>query len=364
MWLIRDRTVVVGPNCHKLQLTPVYLATLWSSLVGFTSTVGRTAERPSVVREDMNNKAVTEPRDQLLHVKDQFGNDMWFGDAGAVRVAAVPHVDYRGLLDRIRDFDLRHDDVIVVGYPKSGNNWTHHMVSMLLEGSTRLPTLFVDGNFPFLEGLRDECQPPSSDKPRAFITHLPFRFLPRDVVNKKVKVVYQNRNPKDIFVSLFNHVTKTKPPIGYEGSWEQFFTVLLDQGYWYGDVFEYLKRWEKVIDDYPEVPIHNCNYESLKLDTLKEVKKLDVFLGTGRSEDFCRDVVDTCRLDNMHVTRQQSERIFRDTWLWKMDHPPSSFYRKGIIGDWKNWFTVEQNERFEDVYRTKMADSRLTFIFQ
>ena len=58
---------------------------------------------------------------QFLHEKDGFGNDMWFGDTGPVRMAALPHVpDYAGQLDRIRDVTLRSDDVIVVGYPKSG----------------------------------------------------------------------------------------------------------------------------------------------------------------------------------------------------------------------------------------------------
>ena len=60
---------------------------------------------------------------QLLHLKDEFGNDMWFGDTGEVRMAAMTNIeDYAKQLPRIRDVKLRPDDVIVVGYPKSGRD--------------------------------------------------------------------------------------------------------------------------------------------------------------------------------------------------------------------------------------------------
>ncbi|KAK7103164.1 sulfotransferase 1A2-like [Littorina saxatilis] len=302
---------------------------------------------------------------QFLHLKDKFGNDVRFGNTGEVRVAPLPHIDdYSALLDRIRDVRLHPDDVIVVGFPKSGNNWTHHMASMLQAGTTDIPPMFGSNNFLFLEGSNDDLKLPPLDKPRVLLTHLPFRFLPRDVSEKKVKVVYVIRNPKDVFVSLWCHMSKVKFPLGYDGTWPQFFEVMLEQGFWYGDVFDYLKDWEKEISSHPGHPIYSCNFEDSKKDTVGQMEKLDQFLDTGRGRELCQAIVDTCQVDKMHLTRVQSDETFKDTWLWKDGVPSNSFYRKGMVGDWKNWFTVAQNEQFDQVYSTKMAGSTTTFVFE
>lgn len=38
--------------------------------------------------------------------------------------------------------------------------------------------------------------------------------------------------------------------------------------------------------------------------------------------------------------------------------------RKGIVGDWKNYFTLSQNQMFDEVYKQKMADTGLSFEFE
>nr|XP_054767316.1 sulfotransferase 1C2-like [Lytechinus pictus] len=40
-----------------------------------------------------------------------------------------------------------------------------------------------------------------------------------------------------------------------------------------------------------------------------------------------------------------------------------SFMRKGMVGDWKNYFTEDQNRRFDKLYEEKMAGSGLEFRF-
>ncbi|XP_043540503.1 sulfotransferase 1C2-like isoform X1 [Chiloscyllium plagiosum] len=43
------------------------------------------------------------------------------------------------------------------------------------------------------------------------------------------------------------------------------------------------------------------------------------------------------------------------------DRSISHFMRKGTVGDWKNHFTVAQDETFEADYRRRMGDTDLRF---
>ena len=40
------------------------------------------------------------------------------------------------------------------------------------------------------------------------------------------------------------------------------------------------------------------------------------------------------------------------------------FLRKGVVGDWKNYFTPEMNERFEKEVLAKLKGSGLEFEFE
>jgi hypothetical protein len=70
---------------------------------------------------DLANKSAIGKMPQFLELKDKFGNNLFFGNGGDVRFAATPLIpDFRQQLKDVRQLELRSDDVIVVGYPKSG----------------------------------------------------------------------------------------------------------------------------------------------------------------------------------------------------------------------------------------------------
>ena len=43
--------------------------------------------------------------------------------------------------------------------------------------------------------------------------------------------------------------------------------------------------------------------------------------------------------------------------IFKTDISP--FFRKGEVGDWRNYFSEEQNRIFEDIYKSKMSGTGL-----
>ena len=57
--------------------------------------------------------------------------------------------------------------------------------------------------------------------PRILNTHIYFRHLPRDFKNRKCKILYMIRNPKDIAVSFYNHHYKILE-YEYSGTWEHY----------------------------------------------------------------------------------------------------------------------------------------------
>nr|KAG5703498.1 hypothetical protein BaRGS_020132 [Batillaria attramentaria] len=68
---------------------------------------------------------------QFLHEIDRFGNDMWFGDAGDIKMPPLVIIhDYKKMLQRIKELQLRSDDVLVVGYPKTGTSLSPDRASL------------------------------------------------------------------------------------------------------------------------------------------------------------------------------------------------------------------------------------------
>ena len=63
---------------------------------------------------------------------------------------------------------------------------------------------------------------PKMQSKRFIKTHLPFKLLPPSVMEKKAKVVYIARNPKDVIVSYY-HLNKLYRTQGFVNDFETFF---------------------------------------------------------------------------------------------------------------------------------------------
>nr|KAG5686798.1 hypothetical protein BaRGS_013118 [Batillaria attramentaria] len=179
--------------------------------------------------------------------------------------------------------------------------------------------------------------------PRLLNTHVPVSMLPRQVKDKKVKVIHVYRNVKDVCVSMYFHL-KQRDPMPIEEFFEKRF--LNFEGNENGNYFAYLKSMDEFIKANPDHPIFNVSFEEMKTDPVGTVTRLAEFLGVPHTPELCRQVADACTIDKMREADKSKDRSV----LQKRKFGQGmniSMYRKGEVGDWKNHLTVAQSERLD-----------------
>ncbi|XP_065926041.1 sulfotransferase 1B1-like isoform X2 [Magallana gigas] len=107
-------------------------------------------------------------------------------------------------------------------------------------------------------------------------------------------------------------------------------------------------------------------YETLKNNTLKELKRLAEFLEVKIADPLLKEIAEKCQFDNLKTA---DKSVRNDEALSKImravslnEHP--TIYRKGEIGDWKNYFTVAMSEAFDKTNADNMDDIGLEFEFE
>lgn len=87
----------------------------------------------------------------------------------------------------------------------------------------------------------------SMSSPRILNTHLLFCDIPRDFVEKKCKIIYILRNPKDGAVSFYNHHVRLLD-YEYSGTWRSYLPRFLSgRGEWMCEDHTWL--WSQVVVD-------------------------------------------------------------------------------------------------------------------
>lgn len=123
--------------------------------------------------------------------------------------------------------------------------------------------------------------------------------------------------------------------------------------------FDHIRNWYKYRHDFN---ILFTMYEEMKLDLRSSVLKISHFLEKELSEEDVEAVVKQATFKNMKSDPKANyEDITRKEVGTRRND--GHFLRKGVIGDWKNYLTVEQSERFDRIFQRKMKDFPLKFIW-
>ena len=268
--------------------------------------------------------------------------------------------------EELKKFPVRPDDVFIVTFPKSGTTWMQQIVKLLRNGG-QPDNMKLDRSIPWLEIL--DCDfgkylgytpdmATSNDvlSPRAFKSHLPYELVPGGLPHTTTaKYIYVMRNPKDVSVSVWHHMNNMLPL-----SWEDHMAAVLspeNQWDWFTHVLGWWKRKAS-----PNILY--VKYEDMKTDPLTAIRTVANFIGIENLTDELLQKV----LQQSSFNSMKKDSSSNYTWIFGPDklHSQRStpFIRKGEIGGWKEHFSGEQSQRFDEIYEKQMSGIDLFFKFE
>ena len=252
-------------------------------------------------------------------------------------------------------------DVILNTYPKSGTTWVQQILKLLKNGGKEdgrdlmvavpWPEVKIPPELPF------HCDVESLPRPICIKSHMTYELTLGGVPHTTpAKYIYVIRNPKDVAVSYFHHFRAGKMH-QFSGSWDEFFELYLSGNVHFGSWFDHVLGWWKHKDADNMLFL---KYEDLKRNLREGVQKIANFILTNAPPaSVINAVAQQCTFDDM---KKNPAANYAWTNKFRNSDQPA-FMRKGEVGDWRNYFTTEQNAAFDAFYAERMKDSGLDLEF-
>ncbi|XP_077971817.1 sulfotransferase 1B1-like isoform X1 [Styela clava] len=266
--------------------------------------------------------------------------------------------------------DYQSDDIIVSSFPKSGTTWIQEITWLICNNSDTVAAKKcpLQNRFPFLEmaslsnnsalGIKVLEKWPKN-KQRLIKTHLPFETLPVAFQAGKCKVIYIARNPKDVCVSLY-YFGIINAAVPHPGNWSTFLDSYCSGEIIYGSWFSHVKEyWKKIQEN--KSWIYFTTYEDLTKDLRGQIISISKFLEKNLTDPQIDVIAKHCTFESMSKNKSTNYSHLTDRGPGFKN---AKFMRKGKVGDWKNYFTLNQNEAFDNLYEENMRDNGLDFKFE
>ncbi|KAK9683881.1 hypothetical protein RND81_10G171800 [Saponaria officinalis] len=274
------------------------------------------------------------------------------------------------------NFIAKDSDILISSLPKTGTTWLKSLLYAVVNRPdtpiTQSPLL--DHNpHELVRGLETDIYKNESinkldqvSDPRLVSTHLPYASLPQSVRSSKAKILHITRNPSDMLVSQYHFTTSMKRKLNKDfkaPKFEQFFDDFCKGVFNIGPYFDnVLGYWNASIEQ-PEKVLF-LKYEQLKSNPALQVKRLAEFIGMPFStqeetDGVVDDIIELCSFKNIKDLKvnKSGDAAFNKGIEKK------SFFRKGEVGDWTNYFTPLMVQKMDQFMQHRLKGTSLSFDF-
>ncbi len=227
-------------------------------------------------------------------------------------------------------YKYKHPIIFIAGCNRGGSTWLQTMLAGIPGynvRSTKFKKKFT--NPYYYDGIEDEAFTLlPKNKYSVMRLHTKYSEENMRVIKKHVKkFIVVVRDPRDVCVSYWLTARERESHVLYQKSLSYF----LDR---FDPFVEWMKGWVSVKDD----SMLFVQYENLNKDTVGELKRITRFFDISVPDKLLHKLADTKLKKEVTV-----KETLQKTWRGRLQ----TTARKGMVGDWKNYFTDEHEKKFK-----------------
>ena len=188
--------------------------------------------------------------------------------------------------------------------------------------------------------------------PRIIKSHLPCTFFEKQLEKIPFKIIVVMRNLKDVIVSHFHFYQKF---LNLKSSWDEFFeTVKDDDNMVFGSWSDHCLGWWRMRHS-PNILI--LKYEDMKKNLRGAAQQIADHSGKVLTSEQMDAITEFCSVDSMRgVPSFKSKMVDANDPRWRVD-----FIWKGVVGNWKDWFSKEQSDYINKYMKSTTEKEGLYF---
>ncbi len=218
----------------------------------------------------------------------------------------------------------------------------------------------VKGRTSFIDVYLEQRNVENDSAPRVSKSHHMPEVYRKQLEEGRAKFIVVVRNPKDLFVSFY-HFYRMNIRLGlFPGTWDEFFELVRASRLAYGDYFDWYRGW------WLERRRNNVlfvKYEDAKKVPVAVIKEMSAYLGQMIPQDVIEKIAEATSFKNVSGNNEAKMNILDESQrVLRTDI--SDFFRKGSVGDWKQYFSREQSEFVDRLYKEKLEILGLKLDFE